>query len=180
MARKYTGVEVPPLSIVDISDITRKARESLGLEGVWQLDVAGVLEHKLHNWGLDFEVCDDLGSKEAESFPDKNLIKIRSDVYDGLFVDDGRSRFTVCHEFGHMAMHGELSLNRKKTVKDTPCFKDSEWQADTFASFMLMPTELMKKLIMDGANSASEVVDAFCVSNAAAEARLRIFDKRGI
>lgn len=70
---------------------------------------------------------------------------------------EGRFRFTVAHEIGHWQLHSYLYLSKEKQLQlfdtnDKPSIvcraKDRkepmEWQADTFAGYLLMPEEMVR------------------------------------
>lgn len=40
--------------------------------------------------------------KEGETTPSQNIIRIREDVYEKTVQGDGRARFTILHEIGHL------------------------------------------------------------------------------
>ena len=72
-------------------------------------------------------------------------IILRADTYDALCdVSDPkhcRARFTVAHEIGHLILHEGFALARGAVRHKH--YEDSEWQADTFAAELLMPTFLV-------------------------------------
>lgn len=100
---------------------------------------------------------------------------------------DGRRRFTVAHEVGHLVLHLPLLLARRSQptlfeVEQLP-YGDSrmEWQADAFAAAILMPTAAIVNMV--GALSRAGgwigpdlLVDTFGVSRQAAEVRLKSLD----
>jgi len=85
---------------------------------------------------------------------DQKIIEIN----ENLSGHEGRMHFTAAHEIGHIILHvpnymekhkHDVSENRIVSRKDRG-FEGSdkdpeEWQADKFAAFLLMPTELIKK-----------------------------------
>lgn len=94
---------------------------------------------------------------EGKMFINSNLTNKNS--------SEGRYRFTVAHEIGHWILHKEFlrgtSVNNEKlslfndgALSESPngikilCRKDdasnAEWQADTFAAFLLMPPHLIR------------------------------------
>ena len=66
-----------------------------------------------------------------------------------------RRRFTVAHELGHYELHKEQShlfidkqfIYRSLNSKNTPVNQVMEVEANTFASAILMPTELVRQEI---------------------------------
>ena len=85
---------------------------------------------------------------------DQKIIEINENISD----HEGRMHFTAAHEIGHIILHvpfykekhkDDLSKDKIISRKDggfEGTKKDpEEWQADKFAAFLLMPTELIKK-----------------------------------
>ena len=84
---------------------------------------------------------------------DQKIIEIN----ENLSNQEGRMHFTAAHEIGHIVLHvpfkeklkDDMSKNRIISIKDGGFEgnkkKPLEWQADKFAAFLLMPTELIKK-----------------------------------
>ena len=46
----------------------------------------------------------EMGNKHGETYPSRNLIRIREDVYLGAVDGCGRDRLTIAHEIGHLFM----------------------------------------------------------------------------
>ena len=77
------------------------------------------------------------------------------EINENIANQEGRMHFTAAHEIGHIIMHVPLM---KKSHNDIFCRKDEgfegnkkepiEWQADTFAAFLLMPTKHVKKAFL--------------------------------
>jgi hypothetical protein len=68
---------------------------------------------------------------------------------------EGRYRFTVGHELGHVDLHAHQFMNDQGSLfdesgKPTIICRSSgkklpiEWQADTYASYLLMPAEMVR------------------------------------
>ena len=99
---------VPPTSWKKIDEvvtrfITRFYPELLNTPGPFP--VQEFLELRLSKIGYDYEVVDMPTGKEAETnFKDK-IIRISSVTYEALCRNDGRARFTVMHEIGHVILH---------------------------------------------------------------------------
>jgi Zn-dependent peptidase ImmA (M78 family) len=98
-----------------------------------------------------------------------------------------RRRFTVAHELGHFELHRELShlfvdkqfIYRSMNSKNTPVNQVMEVEANTFASAILMPTELVRREVdniqIDLANEVviKELAAKFEVSVFAMSIRLK-------
>lgn len=74
---------------------------------------------------------------------------------------EGRYRFTVAHEAGHWVLHRHQLREARSTplidgksepsivCRDTASKPPIEWQADCFASYLLMPEELVRQAWQD-------------------------------
>ncbi|MBC8323751.1 MAG: ImmA/IrrE family metallo-endopeptidase [Candidatus Marinimicrobia bacterium] len=90
-----------------------------------------------------YEDCDLLGGLRI---PDKTV-----EINENLSEQEGRMNFTAAHEIGHIILHVPVIENEQKIL----CRKDAgiggfqkapeEWQADKFASYLLMPSQAVKK-----------------------------------
>jgi hypothetical protein len=165
------GVVVPPMSEALIARSAAALRKLVQLEGVRRFPVLQLYEML---WAIDpaarFEVVEDhlMGDDDARTYPERALILLRQSVYDGAARGEGRARFTMCHELGHLCMHCGGSFSRIKPSAPPKIFQNSEWQADVFAAHLMMPSSLMR----DYSDPMSVMAD-FGVSYAAAETRLR-------
>jgi len=138
-----------PLSNIKIREITNEIRESIGYEKIERFPIVEFVEVILPATLEDefnFEICtvEELGSCEGLTTPDENLIQIREDVYDKAVTGDGRARFTIAHELGHFFLHISSSLSFHRNDKDDiPTYMDPEWQANKFATELLIPRDLL-------------------------------------
>ena len=143
---KPRGVKVPPLNKQSIKHKARIIRDKLfKLHPSESIDLSRTLEHKLHLLGVTYEIWEivDMPDVEALTNPDAMTIILREDTYDALCNSNHpkfrRARFTVAHEIGHLFLHEGFALARGAIQHEH--YEDSEWQADTFAAELLMPTE---------------------------------------
>lgn len=103
----------------------------------------------------------------AMTTPMSVRLELREDVYEELHRHDGRARFTVAHELGHMFLHrSETGFARFDRSASMPLYESSEWQADRFAAELLMPLSFAT-----ACRSASEIRAMFGVSMQSAEIR---------
>ncbi len=171
VTRRKEGVVVPPLSEAMIARSCELLRGFMPQGGAKYLPVLALYEML---WVFDenarFEVIEDhlMGDDDARTFPDRGLIQLRQSVYDGAARGEARARFTMCHELGHLGLHRGIAFNRVNPASPPKIFQNSEWQADVFASHLLMPAHLL-----DGYTDISAVMRDFGVSYSAAETRLR-------
>ena len=102
-----------------IRAFTKYVRELSGMTDRLYFPVVEFLEIILPNLIDDFtyEIVEhsEMPDKEGETIPSLNTIKIREDVYEKATQGDGRARFTILHEVGHLLMHDNdrVALCRK-------------------------------------------------------------------
>lgn len=164
---------VPPLSRKAIRQYVEMLRKKYGLEGLSCFPIAHFLEYLFPD---HYQVVSKLnmGHYEGLMVTGQDIIAIREDVYDGAVAGDGRSRFTLAHEIGHFLMHRTDSHPRMVNPKNLKPYENPEWQADNFASELLMPVNLVKGLLMD------EIVKQCMVTPSAASVRIDILKKEGL
>jgi hypothetical protein len=163
------GIIVPPRSKDNIAANAAVLREFFRLQDRPYFPVLEVYEAlDLIYDGARFEVLEmgEMGSDHGRTYPDKNLIYIREDVYERAHKGEARDRFTMCHELGHLMMHRGVALSRIDPRNPPKIYRNSEWQADTFASHLLMPSPLIAPY-----RSPFNVITDFGVSIDAALAR---------
>lgn len=166
------GVQVPATSTKKIADLTDAIRVALDLNSPF-FPIVKVYE-VLHYFveGARFEVREicEMGDDHGRTYPDRGVILIREDVYQGAYLNKPRDRFTLCHELGHLLMHRGISLSRVDPNNPPKIYMNSEWQADIFASHLLMPNSLLKNY-----SDVGQVVSDFVVSYDAAYSRSKDF-----
>ena len=93
--------------------------------------------------------------------PTTNIMRIADNVYERACSDIGRDRFTIAHEVAHYFLHrGSIAFTRSESI---PKYCDPEWQANVFASALLIPHDRIQKL------SVTEISNKCKVSYQAAE-----------
>lgn len=164
----------PPQSYLSIEGKAQALREMLAPYGVnadRAFPIVEVLEHVMPTIMPEFYLgvasWQELNGAEAIKTRD-NKIMVREDVYDQAIEGQARARFTLAHELGHLMLHEEHVLHRMTTPagKKLKVFYDPEWQADAYASAVLMPRQSVSHLAID------EIVSKFRVSRRAAEVRM--------
>lgn len=167
---------LPKVTLEERADTTRHEATRAGVEPDYPFDVDSTVEFL---FDFDLNLAADLppGMLGCISFGEKT-IRI-SEAID----HDGRRRFTVAHEIGHLVLHRSL-LEASST--QTPLFaveqgpaQDSsmEWQADFFAAALLMPREAMLQQFGEDVRRGemielARVASVFGVSREAARIRL--------
>lgn len=156
------------------------------------LDVVRLIEVVLpKHLGTDFSVAELRPPCEAMVTPaiggGRPQLLLASHVYDGLYQDRPRARFTAVHEVGHAVLHiddlkreltsnGRTALYRKSNIAP---YCDPDRQADVFAARMLMPTTAMRLALTQVGPSAYEIARLFHVSERAAAIRIGEIGGRG-
>ena len=116
--------------------------------------------------GYCIEITDDDIYKYAEILGgivfDAKVIQINGSIEN----HDGRYSFTIAHELGHHCLHKELFLKlsmesdeHTKMCRETGEKPLTEQQADTFASYLLMPTKFVNKAYIKAFGDTNEVFD---------------------
>jgi len=165
------GFLVPPLSKAAIFEAARDVRSPFkavfGSDPYIRIDrVLEVLPELLD--GFELQVCErhEMGDLHGETEPSNRIIRLRSDVYDGMCRGVGRDRFTAAHELGHLMLHSMAPTFARRSSRGAKAYCCSEWQADTFASAFLIEEEALQRC-----RSIEEVQATFGVSFSAAKCR---------
>lgn len=169
------GIVVPARSKADIAGLAGALRRVFRLSEEPYFPVVEIYDYlDLIIEGASYEIltAEEMGDDHGRTYPEKNLIHIREDVFDGAYDKKPRDRFTLCHELGHLLMHRGVALSRVNPMAPPKIYRNSEWQADTFASHLMMPKALLAKYSDVGAVTAD-----FCVSYEAANARREDMEK---
>ncbi len=157
----------------DIRHIVREIRRGVHMEGSLYFPIIPFLENILPILIPDFQLeivpKSEMGNKHGETYPSRNLIRIREDVYLNAVNGSGRDRLTIAHEIGHLLLHDDnsIAMCRLEPNQKLKPYEDPEWQADAFGGELLAPSYLIKGL------SNWEVQERCGVSEAAASVQLR-------
>lgn len=178
--QRKEGLVVPPMREAVIAGMARWVRAICGLEEVRYFPVDRayeILGEFVETGEAEFEVLEDhlLGDDDARTYPDRGVIQLRQSVYDGASAGKARPRFTMSHELGHLVMHRNVAFNRVNPESPPKIYQNSEWQADAFASHLLMPYELVRCYF-----DVEAVMRDFGVSFTAASARLTKVKENGL
>lgn len=169
------GFRVPPMSVDDIRRAAERLRPILAPTGAPDLEN---FVQSLEQFGISYDVMeDDLlpPGVEASCLPERREITISATTYNGVIRNDGRARFTVFHELGHLLLAHSRAFHRGLTERPE-FFENSEWQADQFAAEMLMPIDVIRRKNLV---EAGELQREFKVSYSAAAKRLKQLRRRG-
>lgn len=160
------------ISRQNIRDFVYMLKKEFGLESTLYFPILKFVENVLPLIVPDFqfEVVpeSEMGNKHGETYPSKNLIRIREDIYLRAAQGEGRDRLTVAHEVGHLFMHEDdaIALCRLAPNERLKPFEDPEWQADAFGGELLASSYLIQGM------SPYEVAKKCGVSMSAAQVQL--------
>lgn len=143
------GYRVPPRSQAIIREAALSFRNALGLPATepW-FPVVDVYDWRLPKVWEQFHyvlVEPHEMDEHAIAFPGEARIVVRADIYERAGYDEGRDRFTMCHELGHVMLEHSPILARSGSTPTWPVYEDSEWQANTYAAELLMPVAVVLK-----------------------------------
>ena len=161
-----------PLSRKDIRIMAHKIRIIEGNINECYFDIVHFLDVTLpridDNFSLVIKTKSELGECHGLTFPDRNEIQIREDVYERAMDGSGRDRLTMAHELFHLLQHEKtnISFARVEPNSRIAAFRDPEWQADAFGGELLIPHYLVKGM------SAEMVAEKCGVSISAAKCQL--------
>lgn len=163
---------VPPRSWDEIGAIADRLRIQFSLSNEPEFPVMEflemVLDQRLGSVELQIRDQREMGDYEGLTHPDGDFIILREDVYRDAWLGDGRARFTVAHELGHLIMHTRIPMARATPKRKVAPFRLSEAQANQFAAELLMPRTFMRP-----DDTISSVTRRHRVSQHAAQLRLR-------
>lgn len=166
------SIQAAPMSRSQIEEVAWQVREKLMPSNQPYFHVMKFLEHVLPALYPDFtyEILEDreMGAAEGMNCLGFPKIILPQSVYDAACQNEGRARFTVAHEFGHLILHPKHRLSLSRSASEVKPYRNPEWQANQFAAGILMPEVLVRKY-----SSVVEIVDAFGVSTQAAELRMK-------
>ncbi len=166
-----------PLGREDIRKFIRQLKRKIGLEYELYFPIVPFLENILPilipNFQLEIVPVAEMGNKHGETYPSKDLIRIREDVYLRAVQGKGRDRLTIAHEIGHLFEHEDdaVALYRLAPGEKLKPYEDPEWQADAFGGELLASSYLIKGMCV------SEVSQKCGVSYDAARVQLNALQK---
>ena len=167
-----------PVSRNDIRRFVRELRRRVGLEYELYFPILPFTENVLPLLIPDFQFevvpIFKMGGKHGETYPSKNIIRIREDVYLRAAAGEGRDRLTIAHEVGHLFMHEDdaIALCRLASDEKLKCFENPEWQADAFGGELLASSYLIEGM------TVSEVQEKCGVSSSAAYIQLNSLHRK--
>lgn len=181
-AKTPTGMKVAPQSYKSLEVAAEQLRPILPLEqsasgpGL-RIDGWRLLEKTLPQAGYHYHVEEKHALEECAAFtiPERNLVVLRVDVYEGLFTGNVFSRSTVVHELAHIVLPHHVTLHRGATLGQHRFYEDSEWQAKAMTAAVMMPIEVCRQV-----GSAEELANLCGTSVQASRYRLERLQKDGL
>lgn len=189
------GYVVRPLSIGKIAEAAEDFLRRCSPEHLISaraLDVVSLVDHKLQDQDIlvyPVEV-EELPDSEAETRSTEGRwieILMREEFYAALFRADpntNRARSTLAHEIGHAVLHKkylqdgrrqpEAMARRRAPRGAIKAYRDSEWQAHTFAGALLVPRSALH--LVDS-RDALELAHRFQVSEPFVRSHLKRIQK---
>lgn len=173
---KTENFKATPISRAKIRELVKMIRKCCGLQHVEYIPVPLVFEHVMQIFFPDFQWEIKSPSEMMEeglTLSADKTIYIRQDVYEKACHGDGRARFTIMHEIGHLFLHrpDRVALCRLPYGKSLKPFENPEWQADTFAAEFLMDADIVHGL------NYKEISKRCGVTYGAAKTRVDILKK---
>ncbi len=135
-----------PISRKDIRMMAKKIRIIEKSNGKYFFDIVHFLEVTLPKIDPSFtflvKTIREMGECHGLTYPDRNEIQIREDVYERACEGSGRDRLTMAHELFHLLYHGKenISYARSGSIET---YRNPEWQADAFGGELLIPYDLV-------------------------------------
>ena len=120
----------------NIRDFIYRLKKEVGLENELYFPIVVFAENILPvlfpDYQFEVATIDEMRNKHGETYPNKNLIRIREDVYYRAVEGEGRDRLTIAHEIGHFFMHDSdsIALCRLEPTEVLKPYEDPEWQAN--------------------------------------------------
>lgn len=82
---------------------------------------------------------------------DPLTLHVRVDVWRAAQTDEPWARWILAHECGHLILHDNyakgFAIEGSARIPLDEQERSAEWQADRFADYLLMPTEILERLI---------------------------------
>lgn len=171
------GHKVKSLQIKHIRDVAQHVKDSFQITGGY-FPIVELIELMHQSEAIELEIKErhEMPNDYGLTYPKRNQILIREDVYDLAVSGDGFGRFTMAHELGHLFLHRhETVYARNEHGGCHKTIEDSEWQADKFAQELLIDTRILVPT-----NNAYQIADMFGVTIKAGDTAYRSLLREGI
>lgn len=173
--------KVSQLSVETIREVSHHMRDLLTNTRFDspKLNIAGILDHLRDSGQIEFEIVEDdqLQNEYAVSVPNERLIKVRQTVYHNAINGVPRDCFTLAHELGHVILHRDTNpvYARSQSTSYHHFTEDAEWQANTFASELLVDSRKLENI-----RSPRDIVNVFGIGIESAGYVYERYRKSGI
>jgi Zn-dependent peptidase ImmA (M78 family) len=146
--RRLKNPEYVPKPPALIRKEARDLRRLLKIDRLHAPDLTEVLNHlssRYSQFKLKLVADSDLPRAEARAYCKAWVLKVRKSVISAVRkFGDGRARWTIAHEIGHLVLNHPRSLDRKSPGQEVnPEDQLLEREADIFASEFLAPSHLV-------------------------------------
>ncbi len=198
MTRPLTGIPADKArSYASIEAVATGLRQKLNLEMLERFDALDFFEKQIGDMviidhGKEVKMveaiddCPQEGMTRWDTESQRLEIVLAQRTYDMLQENHVRARSTVAHETGHAVLHTAqiirlAGMNLKSHVafhrdrNPHKAYLDTEWQANAFASSLLMPAEGVKSLVEEKNFSTTKLVCVYGVSEESATYRLETY-----
>jgi Zn-dependent peptidase ImmA (M78 family) len=189
------GVSVPVVQRRTRREIEAEAERFLRrfqpecLEHPQPVDLLRMFDRVLpSHYGFRPEISDEL-PKGIEGLTDgrERTVKLAVRVHEGAEAGQGCDRITIAHEIGHVVLHADATplgdANQWSAAAELMVWarqtevaeeENPEWQADVFSLALLMPNEMIARVVRSTAHTeiVPEMVRLFGVDRVHAERRL--------
>lgn len=166
--RRKRNFNDEPTLLQDVQSIIEKAKED-GYINEYEVDIEKIIKEQGIDLIRDNEMESSMsGSLRKDKELDRWIIRVNGKHH------IKRQRFTMAHEFAHFCLHKD---EQGSFVDEEIYFRkdhDSsiEYNADAFASEILMPEDLFRKAVdIDKVKKIKELAELFNVSTAAINIR---------
>lgn len=139
-----SSTKVEALSRKDIRKAVNNLRNFLEINIEQSVKIVQLFESLLPAIGFEYEIVEDkeLKNNYAETDLNRDIIRVRESVYIGATEGNYRDRFTIAHEIGHAILHKNRTFLCREDENLKP-YEDPEWQANTFAGELLVPSSMI-------------------------------------
>jgi hypothetical protein len=171
-----------------IASLAARFRQALGLSSKEEFPIVDVLEFEISKVCKDFRLTVDLPANfDADVLATARFqppeIVVRESVYQHAVVGSEPARVILAHELGHLWLaHGAEPAAEHIQI---------EWQADEFAAELLMPGDVISKMVADefalellmhsdmvSKKAADRIAKQFAVPSQSAKIRMEILEVR--
>jgi len=135
-----------------IAQVASKGRDAAGQRNSAYFNIVKLVEGLERTWrdkGFTIKFLDhNIDGKPAYVEFNPPTLYIDREVWNLADLGDPESRFIVAHELGHLVLHDQhakaFSDDPSERIKFDVRENSAEWQANTFATYFLLPDNLVR------------------------------------